>query len=78
MLQLGKWNAEEVEKWSKQQLVQSIFIPGISTSDIADFTAGRGVGMDIVKTKIEKIEGKIDIETVEGQFTNFIITIPEA
>ena len=74
--ELGKWSSDEIDKWEKKELVEVIFIPGVTTSEQTNMTAGRGMGMDIIKNKIDKIGGKIDIETKEGQFAEFIVILP--
>ncbi|MBI1911842.1 MAG: chemotaxis protein CheA [Deltaproteobacteria bacterium] len=61
---------------SKQEVLELIFMPGFSTRDIVSETSGRGVGMDVVKENITKLSGIIDIETVKGKGTRFMLTIP--
>ncbi len=53
-----------------------IFEPGFSTAEAVSEISGRGVGMDVVKKNIEKLRGKIDIQSVEGQGSTFILKIP--
>jgi len=55
---------------------QLIFAPGFSTADQVTAVSGRGVGMDVVRTNIEKIGGAIELASVEGQGTRFTIRIP--
>jgi two-component system chemotaxis sensor kinase CheA len=55
---------------------QLIFLPGFSTAEQVTSVSGRGVGMDVVRTNIEKIGGVIELSSVEGQGTRFIIRIP--
>jgi two-component system chemotaxis sensor kinase CheA len=55
---------------------QYIFHPGLSTAEKVTSVSGRGVGMDVVKTNIEKIGGTIELKSVEGAGTTFIIKIP--
>ncbi len=55
---------------------QMIFLPGFSTAEEVTSVSGRGVGMDVVRTNIEKIGGIIELTSVEGQGTRFIIRIP--
>ncbi len=63
-------------EYSKEQLLSLIFIPGFSTKDQVSSVSGRGVGMDIVKAKIEKLRGSISISTSEGKGTVFLIKLP--
>ena len=67
---------EEIENLSDQQLQQFIFKPGFSTAETITSVSGRGVGMDVVRTNIEKIGGSIDLKSVEGQGTTIQIKIP--
>jgi two-component system chemotaxis sensor kinase CheA len=61
---------------SRQESLELIFMPGFSTRDVVSETSGRGVGMDVVKENITRLSGIIDIETVKGKGTRFILTIP--
>lgn len=75
-LSSGRWSESEINKWKAKELLDSIYVQGISTADSADETGGRGVGMNIIKQKIDKIGGHIEIETKQNQFTRFTLTIP--
>jgi two-component system chemotaxis sensor kinase CheA len=59
-----------------RQVFNFLFAPGFSTAEKVTDVSGRGVGMDVVKTNIEKIKGIIDIETLEGLGTSLTISIP--
>jgi signal transduction histidine kinase len=72
----GKWTEDEVKTWSDQKTAETIFHTGISTLDSANLVAGRGVGMDLVKEKIESIRGEIILNFLEGKNCEFIISIP--
>ena len=61
---------------SKEEAIELLFKPGFSTSDVISDVSGRGVGLDVVKSKIESIGGSIEVETKEGKGTKFIIRIP--
>ncbi|MDR1368322.1 MAG: chemotaxis protein CheA [Candidatus Accumulibacter sp.] len=58
------------------QSLNLIFLPGFSTLSEASSVSGRGVGMDVVKQNIEKLNGTIDIHTVPGEGTAFSISLP--
>jgi two-component system chemotaxis sensor kinase CheA len=58
------------------EIYNLIFLPGFSTADKITDVSGRGVGMDVVKKNIEKIRGRVDIQTELGQGTQFTIRIP--
>jgi two-component system, chemotaxis family, sensor kinase CheA len=66
----------ELEQLSDQQVAQYIFRPGFSTAEKVTSVSGRGVGMDVVRTNIEKIGGTIELKTHQGKGTTFIIKIP--
>ena len=53
-----------------------IFAPGFSTAEIVTDVSGRGVGMDVVRRNIEKLRGKVEIQSVAGQGTTFTILLP--
>lgn len=61
---------------SDTQILQYIFKPGFSTAEVVTDVSGRGVGMDVVKTNIENIRGTVDLHSVEGKGTTFVIKIP--
>ena len=61
---------------SDTQVQRFIFRAGFSTAAVVTAVSGRGVGMDVVKTNIEKIGGTIDLKSVAGQGTTFFIKIP--
>jgi two-component system chemotaxis sensor kinase CheA len=64
------------EQMSDADARQLIFLPGFSTASKVTSVSGRGVGMDVVRTNIEKIGGAIDVSSVEGGGTRFTIRIP--
>ncbi|CAM4483679.1 chemotaxis protein CheA [Paenibacillus phoenicis] len=68
--------AQEAETMSQQELIQLIFLPGFSTAASVSDISGRGVGMDIVRNHIEKLNGLIDVETRLGEGTKFTIKLP--
>jgi two-component system chemotaxis sensor kinase CheA len=61
---------------SEQQILQFIFRPGFSTAEKVTSVSGRGVGMDVVRTNIERIGGTIELTSVAGKGTTFLIKIP--
>jgi len=66
----------EVEKMSSDQLINMIFMPGFSTAKEVTETSGRGVGMDVVKTKISALGGTVRLETHVGHGTKTSIKLP--
>lgn len=72
----GLATEDEVAKMSAQQVQQYIFHAGFSTAEKVTSVSGRGVGMDVVRTNIEKIGGSIELNSVEGKGSTFSIKIP--
>ena len=66
----------EVAAMTEAQLQRFIFRAGFSTAAVVTAVSGRGVGMDVVKTNIEKIGGTIELKSVAGAGTTFTIKIP--
>ncbi len=66
----------ELASMNESQIQRFIFHPGFSTAAQVTAVSGRGVGMDVVKTNIEKIGGTIDLKSEAGRGTSFIIKIP--
>jgi two-component system chemotaxis sensor kinase CheA len=64
------------EELSDEEVWQLIFEPGFSTADQVSEISGRGVGMDVVRKNIEKLRGKIDIQSVQGQGSTITLKIP--
>ncbi len=67
---------EEIAEMSDQQIQRFIFHAGFSTAAKVTSVSGRGVGMDVVRTNIEKIGGTIELKSTEGKGTTFFIKIP--
>ncbi len=64
------------EKMSREQLTNLIFLPGFSTAKEITDTSGRGVGMDVVKTKIAALGGTVHLDTQLGHGTKTVIKLP--
>ncbi|MEI0604548.1 chemotaxis protein CheA [Brachyspira alvinipulli] len=63
-------------KYSDGEIYRTIFYPGVSTAEKITDISGRGVGMDVVRANVEKMKGKIEIKSVEGQGSTFIVKLP--
>ena len=72
----GLLTPERAERLSEHELVNLIFLPGLSTAKQVTKVSGRGVGMDVVRTNIEKIGGSIDLQSRLGRGTTIKIKIP--
>jgi two-component system, chemotaxis family, sensor kinase CheA len=68
----GVITADVAANMDDQDALRLIFLPGFSTKEQANDVSGRGVGMDVVKTKIQKLNGRIEINSVIGQGTTFL------
>ena len=75
-LQTGLITSEQARRMSDREAIQLIFAEGLSTAAQVTDISGRGVGMDVVKTNVEKIGGSIDIQSRIGQGTTLRIRLP--
>ena len=75
-LEKGLITDEEANTMDERQSLNLVFLPGFSTKDVASDVSGRGVGMDVVKTNIQKLNGSIEIKSVVGKGTTFVISLP--
>lgn len=75
-LERGVITDEEATTMSENELAMLIFAPGFSTADVVTDLSGRGVGLDVVKNKIESLGGVVSLETVAGQGTKFQVSLP--
>ncbi|MCG2798911.1 MAG: chemotaxis protein CheA [Cellulomonas sp.] len=72
----GVRTAAQVAGMSPADLLQLLFLPGFSTAEKVTKVSGRGVGMDVVRTKIEGIGGTVDVESTLGKGTVWRLRIP--
>jgi two-component system chemotaxis sensor kinase CheA len=72
----GLATENELEQLTDQQIYNFIFRAGFSTAQKITSVSGRGVGMDVVRTNIERIGGTVELQSVEGKGTTFTIKIP--
>jgi two-component system chemotaxis sensor kinase CheA len=72
----GLLTAEKAAQLSEREILNLIFLPGFSTADKITTVSGRGVGMDVVKTNIEKIGGTVDVQSTPGVGTTVRTKIP--
>ncbi len=66
----------DLDSMTDHQIQQLIFAPGFSTAAAVTSVSGRGVGMDVVKTNIDKIGGTVELKSIESKGTTFLIKIP--
>ena len=75
-IQNGIATESELETMTPQQIYQYIFKAGFSTAEKVTSVSGRGVGMDVVRTNIEKIGGTVELKSQPGKGSTFVIKIP--
>ena len=72
----GAISAAEAEKLPESEAMRLIFLPGLSTVDEITETSGRGVGMDVVASAVERLKGTVEIESTPGAGTKFRLMVP--
>lgn len=75
-LSLGLLTQSDVATMNEGERQRLIMLPGLSTAGAVSDVSGRGVGMDIVRSHIEKVGGSIDIRSILGRGTEFVIRLP--
>ncbi len=75
-IEKGLVTRADAEKLTTQQIYQKIWEPGLSTAEKVTEVSGRGMGMDIVKSKIDELSGAVNINSVQGQGTTITIKLP--
>jgi two-component system chemotaxis sensor kinase CheA len=75
-IEKGLIDVETANSLDEKQSLNLIFLPGFSTKDQISDVSGRGVGMDVVKTNIQKLNGRVDVTSVVGQGSTFRIMLP--
>jgi two-component system chemotaxis sensor kinase CheA len=75
-LEKGLISAEHAARMSDRDAIALIFLPGFSTAEKITNVSGRGVGMDVVKTNVERIGGTVDVQSKLGEGTTLRIKIP--
>jgi two-component system chemotaxis sensor kinase CheA len=68
--------AEQAARMTEREIFNLIFLPGFSTAEKVTNVSGRGVGMDVVKTNVEKIGGTVDVQSTLGRGTTVRVKIP--
>ncbi len=75
-LSKGTITEEQAEAMTDKEIIDLLFRPSFSTAEKISDVSGRGVGLDVVKTKIEALGGNIETKTTLGEGSNFIIRLP--
>lgn len=72
----GLYSRSEIDKMSDKQKQNLIFEPGLSTAEQVSSVSGRGVGMDVVRSNIERVGGSIEVSSKLGEGTSFHLQLP--
>jgi chemosensory pili system protein ChpA (sensor histidine kinase/response regulator) len=72
----GLYPADQAERLSERDLLEVLFHPGFSTASRKTELAGRGVGLDVVRTNLTALNGEIDVDTQKGLGTRFTLKVP--
>lgn len=72
----GSITQEQADSMSEKEVIDLLFRPSFSTAEVISDVSGRGVGLDVVKTKIEALGGDIEAKTKLGEGSTFIIRLP--
>lgn len=75
-IEKGTLTAEQAEHMTDKEIIDLLFRPSFSTAEKITDVSGRGVGLDVVKTKIEGLGGNIECKTALGEGSSFIIRLP--
>jgi two-component system chemotaxis sensor kinase CheA len=75
-LELGLLTATDLERLTPTDIASLIFLPGFSTRTTASHLSGRGVGLDIVHSHIERMQGRIQVHSTPGTGCRFVLSVP--
>lgn len=75
-VQKGLVTQDEVDRMEEKKILSFVFLPGFSTAERVSDISGRGVGLDVVKTKIEGLGGFVKMDTKVGKGTKFTLKLP--
>ncbi|MGD0234014.1 MAG: chemotaxis protein CheA [Syntrophorhabdales bacterium] len=76
VVEKGLMQPAEVERITAEEAINYIFVPGFSTARELTSISGRGVGMDVVKTNVERMNGRVYVDSKKGKWTRLTITLP--
>ncbi len=76
VIEKGLKTADDLRHFQPRQILSLIMLPGFSTASKVSEISGRGVGMDVVKSAIEKLSGSLDIDSIPGKGTTLTLSLP--
>lgn len=75
-IEKGQVTADEVKNMTRRQVFDLIFLPGLSTAEKITDVSGRGVGMDVVRSNLKKLNGFVEMESEKGRGSRFTLKLP--
>lgn len=75
-IERGTITEEQAESMTEKDIIDLLFLPSFSTAKIVSDVSGRGVGLDVVKSKIEALSGEVEVKTKLGIGSTFIVRLP--
>ena len=75
-IERGTISVEQSENMSEKEIIDLLFLPSFSTAKVVSDVSGRGVGLDVVKAKIEALSGEVEVKSVLGQGSTWTIRLP--
>ncbi len=75
-LRLFPSREKEISQMDNNNMIQFLFVSGFSTKETVSELSGRGVGLDVVRSEMDKLKGKINVTSVKGQGTSFELSLP--
>ena len=75
-IERGSVSSDEAVRMTESEILQLIFQPGFSTAEKITEVSGRGVGLDVVQTVLQRLKGTVQVETAPGQGTKFRLQLP--
>ena len=75
-IERGTLTQEQADAMSEKEIIDLLFLPSFSTAKKVTDVSGRGVGLDVVKSKIESLSGEVEVKTKLGEGTTFIVRLP--
>jgi chemosensory pili system protein ChpA (sensor histidine kinase/response regulator) len=75
-IECGLVSSETADRLTERDLREMLFHPGFSTASVKTELAGRGVGLDVVRSNLSALNGEIEVQSTSGQWTKFVLKVP--